>query len=100
MSGCFPPGDVHVQNIDVAEHVRQQIVEVGATGDARHERRVGLLGLLEIEPMKVRIVEEVTFDAPHLVKHLLPFFARDDVDFHVLLSSTSLCRPRVASPPD
>src|SRR5581483_5250355 len=36
-----------------------------------------------VEPMKVRIVEEVALNAPNFVIHLLPLFARNHMDFDV-----------------
>ena len=75
--------DEDVAERQVAEHLGEQVVEVAAAADAIDKRRVGLLGVGEIEAVRARVVEKVALDPPRLVVHLLPLEPRVDPHFHV-----------------
>ena len=92
--GNVAPGNKHVPDGDFPEHFVKKIVEVGASAQTLQVPRVLLLGGVEVEPMMVRVVEEVPLDAPHFVVHLVPFGARVDVSFHFVHLQRALARFR------
>src|SRR5260370_6544143 len=55
----------------------------GARADTVHERFITLLGRLQIQAVKTRIVEVVAFHSPRLVIHLLPFVSRRNPHFDI-----------------
>src|SRR5258708_1225193 len=71
----------HVAGRPLAKTFVEQIGEFVAGGDAVEIRRVFLFGLVEIQTVIVRVVEEVALDAPGFVVDLLPHGTGLDVDF-------------------
>ena len=74
----------HVADGYFAEHFRKEMIQIGATAGGFYIRRVFLFGCGNIQTMKVRVVQEVAFDAPHFVVHLCPLRARVGVNLHVV----------------
>jgi hypothetical protein len=67
----------------IADHVVDDVVQIGARAERVQVFFVLLLGVGHVEAVQIGIVEEAALDAPHFVVHLLPFGKRIDVDFHV-----------------
>ena len=73
-----------VADDEIADHFAEQIVQVAPAGHPVEKRRINPLGLLQVQPVKVRVVEEIAFDAPDLVIHLPPLGRRVNIHFHVV----------------
>ena len=73
-----------VTDADVSGHLFKEHVEIRAARDAGDERRIDPLGLGEVEPVEMRVVQKVALDAPSLAVHLLPFAAGVDPQTDVL----------------
>ena len=74
--------DVHMLRRDFAQHVTEDVGQIGAAHHVVHKRLVESDQRVQVGAMQVGIVEEITLDARHFVKYLLPFGARIDVDLH------------------
>ena len=60
----------------VAQHFREQVIEVGTRGDSVHKRFIALFGGLEIQAVIAGIVKMVAFNTPGFAVHLPPLIAR------------------------
>src|SRR4029077_9664549 len=76
----FTTTDEHVADRELAQTFLKQIREFVAGSDAVEIGGVFLLCLVEVETVVVRIVKEVSFDAPGFVVDLLPHRLRINVD--------------------
>src|SRR5262249_36003406 len=63
---------------------REEIVQIAPAGDVVEVRQESLTRRLEIEAVEAGVVEEVAFDAPDFVIHLLPLGARIDAHLDVV----------------
>src|SRR3954468_24096249 len=67
---------------DVAQHLRKQVVEVGAARQTRQEYGVEVLRFVQVEPVGIGIVKIIAFNAPSFVVHLTPLGTRVNEDLH------------------
>ena len=65
---------------EFAQTFFKEIREFGARGDAVEIRRIFLFRLFEVETVVVRVVKEVTLNAPRFVIYLFPHGARLNID--------------------
>ena len=79
---------------DFSEHFVEQVIQIGASGQALQIGSVLLLRGIDVQPVMVWIVQEIALDAPNLVVHLVPFGARVNVNFHLIQFECTVSRLR------
>src|SRR5258708_17066397 len=84
--------DVHVEHVEVSEHIGEKVVQVRATSDGGQKGFIRSLRLGEVESMKFRIVEEIAFDAPNLMIDLPPFRAWIYISLHAVQLQRAVSR--------
>src|SRR5579862_4273613 len=95
----FTAAHEHVTDRHLSQTLLEQVRELVAGGDAIQIRRILFLDLLQIETVIVRVIEEVTLNAPRLVVNLLPHRARLDINLPAVKlqrTETWFWRPRAA----
>src|SRR5207253_2288725 len=73
----------HVSDRQLAEHLAEEITQIGAVRDGFQIWLVPFFELREIQPVQVRVVEEVTLASPHLVVHLSPLDLRSHANLDI-----------------
>src|SRR5208283_1920484 len=74
--------DVDVLRRDLAQHVAENIAEIGAAHDVVNIGLISRDQALHVGAVEVGIVEEVALNPPNFPVHLLPFGARINVYLH------------------
>ena len=75
--------DLAVQQAQLAHHLRHDLGQLAALGDAFHQRRVLGAHRGPVHAVHVLVVEEVALHAPGVIEHLAPFGLGIDGDLPV-----------------
>src|SRR5262249_61985386 len=71
---------VRMADVQLAEHLAQEILEVVTRRDARGQRTILLPHAVPIDAVHLAVVEEIAVETPGLVQHLRPLVARRDAE--------------------